>query len=112
MVLYITMNGDSRTCGRSNAFALMYRRANETFYDGISLYAFIRNPITPFSVIPAEPEIQLLRAVPQRPETGDPAPAKSGTQVFQCSMSNVKCPMLNVRCSTLRFKMNRSIYAS
>jgi len=33
MVLYITMNGNSGTCGRSNAFALMYRRANGAFYE-------------------------------------------------------------------------------
>jgi len=56
MVLYITMNGNSRTCGRSNAFALMYRRAYETSYECISLEAFIKIPITPFPVIPAKAE--------------------------------------------------------
>jgi len=37
MVLYITMNGNSRTCRGSNTFALMYRRANGTFYEFINV---------------------------------------------------------------------------
>lgn len=35
MVRYITMNGDSGTCVRLNEFALLYRRANGTFYESI-----------------------------------------------------------------------------
>jgi hypothetical protein len=37
MVLYITMNGKSGTCGLSNAFALMYRRANTAFYEAVKV---------------------------------------------------------------------------
>jgi hypothetical protein len=29
------MNGKSGACGFSNAFALMYRRANTTFYEAV-----------------------------------------------------------------------------
>jgi rhodanese-related sulfurtransferase len=35
MVLYITMNANSGTCVRCDAFALMYRRANGTFYEAV-----------------------------------------------------------------------------
>jgi hypothetical protein len=35
MVLYITMNGKPGTCRLVSAFALMYRRANATFYEGV-----------------------------------------------------------------------------
>jgi membrane fusion protein, copper/silver efflux system len=37
MVLHITMNWNSGTCGCSNSFALMYRRANGTSYEGIKI---------------------------------------------------------------------------
>jgi hypothetical protein len=41
MVLYITANGKSDTYGCCEAFALMYRRANWTFYEFIKLYPFV-----------------------------------------------------------------------
>jgi hypothetical protein len=81
MVLYITMNGNSRTCGRSNAFALMYRRANETFYECISLDAFIKSPITPFSVFPAKAGIQSFLKSSGLPPEFIPAKAGAGVTV-------------------------------
>jgi hypothetical protein len=44
MVLYITMNGNSRTCGPLITFALMYRRASGTFYEGIT-FRLRANPV-------------------------------------------------------------------
>ena len=53
MVLYITMNKNSRTCGHSNAFALMYRRANRAFYKFIKDYFFILVIFVPCKPSPA-----------------------------------------------------------
>jgi hypothetical protein len=41
MVLYITMNGNSGTCVRCDAFALRYRRVNRTFYEFVKFVKFI-----------------------------------------------------------------------
>jgi len=63
MVLYITMNGNPGTCGFSNAFALMYRRANGTSYDSINLKQQIFNiddPVFIFKRIQAGRAILLI----------------------------------------------------
>jgi hypothetical protein len=58
MVLYITMNGNSGTCVRCDAFALMYRRANGTSYEAVNVDGLVKTRESSFSVVPAKAGIQ------------------------------------------------------
>jgi hypothetical protein len=58
-----TTNGISGTYARSQAFALMYRRVNGTFYEIINIDGFVKSPKVVFFVIPAEAGIQSFQAL-------------------------------------------------
>ena len=66
------------------------------------VHAFVKSPITSFLVIPAKAGIQVLRALTECLDPGDPVPAKAGNRgddflrTHQCSMIDDQCSMINV----------------
>ena len=81
------------------------------FFEIAILDGFVKSPKSPFSVIPAKAGIQVLRALTECLDPGDPVPAKAGnrgddflrsrqTSSFEIPWSPLAPPKAGKPCST------------